>query len=61
MAAGRFEVTIDGERTELGVGDCFYVTADKVHGVVAREAGTLIDAFTPARLDFLSASDPVGA
>src|SRR5947199_304745 len=42
VAAGRFEVTIDGERTELRVGDCFYVSADKVHGVVAREAGTLI-------------------
>ena len=54
IAAGRFEVTIDGERTELGVGDCFYVAADKVHGVVAREAGTIIDAFTPARLDFLA-------
>ena len=54
VAAGRFEVTVDGERTELGVGDCFFVTADKVHGVVAREAGTLIDVFTPARLDFLS-------
>ena len=54
VAAGRFEVTIDGQRTELATGDSFYVTADKVHGVVAREAGTLIDAFTPARLDFLS-------
>ena len=54
VAAGRFEVTVDGESTELGVGDCFFVTADKVHGVVAREAGTLIDVFTPARLDFLS-------
>jgi quercetin dioxygenase-like cupin family protein len=53
VAAGRFAVTIDGERSELGVGDCFFVTADKVHGVEALEAGTLIDAFTPARLDFL--------
>jgi quercetin dioxygenase-like cupin family protein len=54
VAAGRFEVTIDGERTELGVGDSFYIAEGQVHGVVAREAGTLIDAFTPARLDFLS-------
>jgi quercetin dioxygenase-like cupin family protein len=54
VAAGRFEVTIDGQRSELGVGDSFYVAADKVHGVVAREAGTLIDAFTPAREDFLT-------
>jgi quercetin dioxygenase-like cupin family protein len=54
VAAGRFEVTIDGQRSELGVGDSFYVASDKVHGVVAREAGTLIDAFTPAREDFLA-------
>jgi quercetin dioxygenase-like cupin family protein len=54
VAAGRFEVTVDGQRTELTVGDCFYVTAEKVHGVVAREAGALIDVFTPARLDFLA-------
>ena len=50
---GRFEVTVDDERAELGPGDCFFVTADRVHGVVALEAGTLIDAFTPAREDFL--------
>lgn len=53
VAAGRFEVTVDDERTELHVGDCFYVSADRVHGVIAREAGTLIDVFTPAREDFL--------
>src|SRR6478672_6702295 len=54
VAAGRFGVTIDGERAELGVGDSFSVAADKVHGGVAREACTLIDAFAPARLDFRS-------
>ena len=53
VASGRFEVTIDGERTELGPGDCFFVSADRVHGVVALDGGTLIDAFTPAREDFL--------
>jgi len=53
VASGRFEVTVDGQRSELGVGDCFFVTADLVHGVVAKEAGTLIDVFTPAREDFL--------
>jgi len=54
IVAGRFEVTVDGERTELGPGDCFFVAANRVHGVVAREAGTVIDVFTPAREDFLS-------
>lgn len=53
VESGRFEVTVDDERTVLGPGDCFFVGADRVHGVVAREAGTLIDVFTPAREEFL--------
>ena len=53
VAAGSFEVTVAGERSVLGVGDCFFVTADLPHGVVAREAGTLIDVFTPRREEFL--------
>ena len=44
---------MDDERTELGPGDCFFVTADRVHGALACEAGTLIDVFTPARQDFV--------
>jgi len=53
VAAGRFEVAVDGQRSELGVGDCFFVKGGLVHGVVAKEAGTLIDVFTPARVEFL--------
>jgi quercetin dioxygenase-like cupin family protein len=53
IARGRFEVTIDGQRAELGPGDCFFVAPDLVHGVVAPEGGTIIDVFTPAREDFL--------
>lgn len=53
VVAGRFEVIVDGERAELTPGDCFYVDADRVHGVIAREAGTLVDVFTPAREEFL--------
>jgi quercetin dioxygenase-like cupin family protein len=55
VVSGRFEVTVDDERTVLGPGDSFFIAADRVHGVVAREAGTIIDAFTPAREDFLAA------
>jgi len=50
---GRFEVTIDGEKKILTKGDSFFVAPDMVHGVVALEAGTLLDIFTPARKDFL--------
>ena len=53
VAAGAFEVSVDGAWQLLGPGDCFYAAADLEHGVVAREAGTLVDVFTPAREDFL--------
>ena len=53
VAAGVFETTIDGETRTLRAGDCFFVAADLLHGVVCREKGTLIDVFTPAREDFL--------
>lgn len=54
VAAGSFDATVDGVTRVLNVGDCFYVAADLVHGVVARERGTLIDVFTPRREDFLA-------
>ncbi len=53
IESGRFEITIDGEKSELKQGDCFFVAPDLVHGVVALEAGTLVDIFAPARKDFL--------
>ena len=53
VAAGSFEVTIDGEKQILGVGDCYFVKPDLVHGVVALEDGLLVDVFSPAREDFL--------
>ncbi len=53
VATGAFEVTIDGNPQVLRSGDSFFVSADLIHGVVALEAGTLIDVFTPAREDFL--------
>ena len=53
VVSGRYQVTVDDERAELGPGDCFFVAADRVHGVVALEGGTVIDVFTPAREDFL--------
>ena len=52
-----WETVGEGVRRQvLGAGDCFYVAADLEHGVVAREAGTLVDVFTPAREDFLPRS-----
>ena len=55
VAAGRFEVRIGDERCVLESGDSFFAAENVPHGVRALSAGTLIDAFTPARLDFLPA------
>jgi quercetin dioxygenase-like cupin family protein len=53
VVAGRFDVTVGDETTQLVAGDCFYAAADVVHGVRALEDGALIDVFTPVREDFL--------
>lgn len=53
VAEGRFEVTIDGVTETIAAGGSFIVPSGLVHGVVAVEAGRLVDSFTPRRADFL--------
>ncbi|KKB84322.1 cupin [Devosia limi DSM 17137] len=53
VAEGSFEVTIDGVTEVVGQGGSFIVPSGLVHGVVALEAGRLVDVFTPMRADFL--------
>lgn len=54
VAAGSFEVSIDGQKKVLASGDVYMVEPDIVHGVMALEDGSiLIDFFTPMREDFL--------
>jgi quercetin dioxygenase-like cupin family protein len=53
VASGKFEVSIKGETKILHGGDSFYVEPDAPHGVFCLEEGLLIDAFSPAREDFL--------
>lgn len=53
VAAGKFEVEIDGKKQTLNTGDSFFVAPDLMHGAVALEAGILVDVFAPARQDFL--------
>jgi quercetin dioxygenase-like cupin family protein len=53
IESGRFRVTIDGEEREFAAGDAFYVAPHLDHGSLCLEAGVLIDAFSPARADFL--------
>jgi quercetin dioxygenase-like cupin family protein len=53
VESGVFDVTIDGRTERLVAGDTFFVPADLVHGVVAVEAGQLVDSFTPMRAEFV--------
>lgn len=53
VESGVFHATIGKEQKVLRAGDGFFVPPDVVHGVVCREAGVLIDVFTPHREDFL--------
>jgi quercetin dioxygenase-like cupin family protein len=53
VESGVFDVTIDGRTERLVAGDTFFVPSGLVHGVVAIEAGQLIDSFTPMRAEFL--------
>ena len=53
IAEGVFDVTIDGVTQRISAGGGYIVPSGKVHGVVALEAGKLIDSFTPRRDDFL--------
>jgi quercetin dioxygenase-like cupin family protein len=53
IADGVFEVEIDGQKQLLSKGDVFHAQPWQMHGVVCREAGLLIDVFSPMREDFI--------
>lgn len=53
VESGSFELTIGNEVKMLKQGDGYFVPPGVLHGCVCKEAGVLIDAFTPAREDFL--------
>jgi quercetin dioxygenase-like cupin family protein len=53
IAEGVFDVTIDGVTQRIATGGGYIVPPNVVHGVVAVEAGKLIDSFTPHREEFL--------
>jgi quercetin dioxygenase-like cupin family protein len=55
VESGEFEVTVGDNTRVLQAGDSFYAAPNVPHGVVARQAGVLLDSFSPIRLDFLPA------
>lgn len=56
VESGTFEVRVGDATRVLRDGDSFVVAPDVPHGVVAREAGVLLDVFSPAREAFLDAA-----
>ena len=56
VESGEFEATVGDEVRVLRAGDSFYAAPHVPHGVVARQAGVLLDSFSPVRLDFLPAA-----
>lgn len=57
VESGRFDVTVGEETKSLTAGDSFFVAPETMHGAVCKEAGVLIDMFSPAREDFLTTGD----
>jgi quercetin dioxygenase-like cupin family protein len=53
VESGCFRVELGDRVRVLQPGDSFFAAPDVEHGVVALEAGVLVDVFTPAREDFL--------
>lgn len=53
VLSGSFEFTIGNEVHVVKAGDTLYKEPNVVHGCVCLEAGTLLDTFTPQRLDFI--------
>ena len=47
VESGEFTVTVGDETRILHAGDSFYAAPGVLHGVVARQAGALLDAISP--------------
>lgn len=56
VLSGVFEFTIGDETHLVSAGDTLYKQPNIIHGCVCKEAGVLLDTFTPQRLDFLKNS-----
>lgn len=53
VESGVFEYTIGGQTRVLRPGDSCFVPGHTLHGTTCREAGVLLDSFSPLRADFL--------
>lgn len=53
IISGRCRYTVGEETREVGAGDSVLIPGNVSHGIVVLEAMKVIDAFAPAREDFL--------
>jgi len=53
VESGEFEMTIAEEKKIIKAGDGYYVPPNTIHGCICLKKGMLIDAFSPAREDFI--------
>jgi quercetin dioxygenase-like cupin family protein len=53
VKSGRFDFTVGDKTLTLAAGDSIIIPSNETHGCLCREAGELIDCFTPRRDDFL--------
>ncbi|WP_411031671.1 cupin domain-containing protein [Spongiimicrobium sp. 3-5] len=54
VVSGEFELTIGAETRLMKGGDSFYIPPHVMHGAICKEAGVLIDVFSPIREDFMT-------
>lgn len=52
VASGRVRFRMGGQESELGPGDSYLIPGDLPHHVVALDAATLIEVFSPVREEF---------
>jgi quercetin dioxygenase-like cupin family protein len=53
VESGKFEFIVGEEKKIISQGDAVYIRPDVIHSALCIEEGTLIDAFSPVREDFL--------
>lgn len=53
VVSGVFSFEIDGETRTVRAGDTMLKTDGVIHGCICKEAGILLDIFTPMRADFV--------
>jgi len=56
VESGVFEFSIGDESKQLKAGDSAYIAPNVPHGATCKEAGVLLDVFSPVREDFLAES-----